>query len=586
MGRRSKETKKRSKGEKAPSTSTKKQKSNPSSKEEDSPVVTKTINYDDSSHSKVPMIPLEPDLDTLLYPLPGSEFLQKHLRQRAVHCTCAPGNEAQHAERVRDLCKEMFDLDVPSILRETSSDNVFLWLRKSINDLPVSNKKHGERELIQSIEISDVDTAVALHKIGGHATYCRAPPQVEQPLVSSLLRGTGLGCGQYDPSGDSMTCLGRGEVETFVSTLNHFTNWHYDFQENFTIQLSGVKRWTLQQGTIADPLRGCTPHYAAPQAVEAQLKAANLFDRKFQFGYPQDGVNAKGSVVYVDLKPGDVFYFPAGMWHKIETLEPGVSINVSLMATNYVSVVGQAIQHYLFQFPEWRQPLLHNPSSNALKHLQGLLDKLPTTLQGFCRADAIVPPILQFPPRFESMDGEVGDDDEGSEGWQVVNDEESTPEDKSEDEDNNDDGEAQGSIDEDELVESSDDDIVDPSDFDGYPLEWELELPEGKEITLVRNPLAVLHQMKEIKSFYRGDNEEESDGAAVFVLNVSYAGNEMHESAIRVVFASPKNCVTKLYKSFELSAKRSPSVQLKLTAEEEPFIRFLVFHGYITVQEK
>ena len=30
----------------------------------------------------------------------------------------------------------------------------------------------------------------------------------------------------------------RGEIEVFVSHKNHLTNWHYDFQHNFTIHLS------------------------------------------------------------------------------------------------------------------------------------------------------------------------------------------------------------------------------------------------------------------------------------------------------------------------------------------------------------
>ena len=90
-----------------------------------------------------------------------------------------------------------------------------------------------------------------------------------------MLRDVGLGCGQYDPTGERLSTLGRGEVETFIGTKGHLTDWHTDFQENFTIQLSGRKKWTLKQGTVKHPLRGTTPHYrSSSDVIENQIKAA------------------------------------------------------------------------------------------------------------------------------------------------------------------------------------------------------------------------------------------------------------------------------------------------------------------------
>lgn len=115
----------------------------------------------------------------------------------------------------------------------------------------------------------------ALHRSGSHAAYCRAPPLLEQHLVGNVLRATGLGGGHYHPPhGETVTLggnttLGRGEVELFISAAaspdtskergKHTTGWHTDFQENFTIQLSGIKRWTLRRGRIRHPLRATTP---------------------------------------------------------------------------------------------------------------------------------------------------------------------------------------------------------------------------------------------------------------------------------------------------------------------------------------
>ena len=51
----------------------------------------------------------------------------------------------------------------------------------------------------------------------------------------------------------------RSEVETFVSRAGNVTHFHFDFMENFTLQLSGRKRWRLKRSAIGVPLRGCTP---------------------------------------------------------------------------------------------------------------------------------------------------------------------------------------------------------------------------------------------------------------------------------------------------------------------------------------
>eukprot|EP00978_Attheya_sp_CCMP212_P047791 scaffold430725_cov63-Attheya_sp.AAC.1 len=249
----------------------------------------------------------------------------------------------------------MFGLDAKSIFSETSSDSVFVWLTDNTSTdkttgstsssqstqkskEPTGNDTSHSIPLIRSVEIPDPDTAFALHTTAGHATYCRAPPELEQRLVSTMLRETGLGCGQYDPSGTSAISMGRGEVEVFIGTAGHTTGWHTDFQENFTIQLSGSKKWTLRQGTVQYPLRGCTPHYASPETVESQLKAARLSNPTFQFDQHHLDTNGFGDEEEVLLETGDTLYFPAGMWHKVETVEPGVSINISLMGMNYATL--------------------------------------------------------------------------------------------------------------------------------------------------------------------------------------------------------------------------------------------------------
>lgn len=363
-----------------------------------------------------------------------------------------------------------------------------------------------------------------------------------------------------------MISMGRGEVETFISTENHLTNWHYDFQENFTIQLSGRKRWTLQQGKIKDPIRGCTPHYAAPEAVESQLKAAHLFDRKFQFGFPDTKVTATGCAESVDVKPGDVLYFPAGMWHKVETLEPGVSINVSLMASNYASIASHALHQLLFQDERWRRPILNNSRVTAIDHLKSLLKDLPSMIQQLERnggAEAILPPILRFPPAFRS----AGGDEEGK--WEDVTSREGDC--------NTDEGEESPEGDDEEEENQG---ILDPMEFDGFPENWSYNLELGETVKLSRNPLAALHKFTETTSFYDINNDRD-DGEDTFILNVNYAGNEMHQSAVRVVFRDSDGFAQSLYDCERENSDATKSI--KISEKNESHLKFLVFHGYLVI---
>jgi len=511
-------------------------------------------------------------LEQLVAPLDPHVFLRQCFRTCAVHCPALTHvqraakkngekmnpiyenndqdfskNESNDAalgeERTEWLREKLFDLDPESLLRETSSDAIFVWLQQAPSQpmarqsqplcaLPyltaaaVSASKIQHRpasvSLTHSIEVSDADAALALHKVG-HATYCRAPPHVEQFLVSSLLADTGLGCGQFSSSEPATSsgpltsnCLGRGEVEVFMSAVaGHQTDWHYDFQENFTIQLSGVKEWTLQHSTVKHPLRGVTPHYYCPETVEPQLKAAHLADPKFLFDHPQVGVNALGDTETVVVRPGDVLYFPAGMWHKVQVNEPGVSINISLMATNYATLTCQTLQHYLLKKEEWRESVVNSLENDVIAKLKTLLMELPGIIQDFEKqggAEAMIPPATRhgcaLPIReyTSSEEEEKHDDDDDEEIEEIIDCRK--PKNRS------------------------------LSKFSAQDLRAQM-----KSHRLARNPLASLLREEEILSFYKkGDDESENqveediddDDSEVYVLNVNYAGNECHESAVRV----------------------------------------------------
>jgi hypothetical protein len=460
-------------------------------------------------------------------------------------------------------------------MEETASESIFVWLQ--------SHQSSREDKKINSIEVSDVTMAHALYQ-AGHPTYCRAPPDFEEFVLGALLENTGLGCGQYDVSGQSMTSMGRAEVEVFVSTTKgHKTGWHADFQENFTVQLSGRKRWRLQRGTVAHVVRGITPHYAV-SSVEGQVKAGRLDQEDFAFGPPTVGVNATGPVEEVVLEAGDVLYFPAGMWHQIEVLEPGVSINCSLMATNYASLVCQSLQHVLLRRPEWRASICRpasSPSSSSSKKtsaptvtdtLQGLLQALPGIIQEWTHqygaAQGMLPPVLQH----GSIEAEEGGNDEQEESVDATDcrDEQGSGIVETDPESEH----VQDEMIEETVQDDEEDPIVDlrgepPSraDFDLSPATLKEKL---KTQRLARNPLALMLNEQELLRHYKPKNGS-TDGQ-IYILNVNYAGNEGQESHVRVRLQADESKLDRL---------SADALTSRFSKGKPTVLAWLVYFGYL-----
>lgn len=518
-------------------------------------------------------------LGEMLFPLPVNDFLDNHFRTNAIHIErrSNPSHHHRHHQTsiVSYLCSEhLFDLDIRQIFNETSSECIFLWLRPSNPGDP-----------LDSVEISDANSAYKLHTLGNHPAYCRAPPELESLLVSSLLRSTGLGCGHYiSPHGGGSgvegaeatvggmsTTLGRGEVELFIGTTSstataisrhdesidvssdnkkrsrsssssssssnrHATGWHTDFQENFTIQLSGVKQWTLRRGRVKHPLRGTTPHFVRDVGVvEDQLKALRLScpssEKKSlcyssEYGFEYNDSNAYGPEQTVTLHPGDVLYFPAGMWHKVETLEDGISLNVSLMGTSHAKLVCESLHHLLLGSGDegWREIVQCRPTTamnddgGETGRLQGLLAGLGRLVDDFVTnkggAQCLLPPVLCHPP----LPLTTGQTNEEYDECGNSNDEESA----TAEEDDEDGGLPLAEI------------VVSVENFIGPPQWNSLRPPNAK---IVRNPLATLIPMTDIIGFrHNGDERYTRVETRQYVLNVNYAGNEMMESHVRVIF--------------------------------------------------
>ena len=295
-----------------------------------------TLLVDHRTTSNAPPLEDPLTLDALLHPLSKEDFLRRHFRQR---CVVIRGGGA---ERAAALFPAASAGDVEEVVENTASERVMAWVRtggtvRTMDGLPPSRGTTA-----RSIDVDDPRNAMALHE-AGHALYCRAPPAIEETLVNALLKETSLG---LPPVRDAGPLAGRGEVEMFCARKGHVTAWHSDFQENFTVQLRGRKRWRLAQRREAHPLRGETPHFADDSVLWDQAKSRALGETLQSRKRPR----AAPGVEEVILDAGDVLYFPAGVFHEVESLDDdNISLNISLMAPTTAEVICSALRHRLLR---------------------------------------------------------------------------------------------------------------------------------------------------------------------------------------------------------------------------------------------
>ena len=277
-------------------------------------------------------------------------FLEEDFRRR---CVVVRG-------RGRSLKKVLGTYDVEELCETSASEAIHAWLKKGAE--------------IESVEV-EATAALKLHRFAGASLYFRLEEEREASLVGKFLRDTKLGL-----SG----CFGgRGEVEVFVARKGHVTNFHFDFQENFTLQVRGSKKWTLRWPTDFEepfhPLRARSHHFAdTPGVAEDQAKAEAFYERR----------NRRHRQREIILRPGDCLYFPAGMEHRVEALdEPNLSMNVSLMAPTNADVVTGALKHLLLKRTEFRERVSRTTKFQPLIDTC-LTDVLPTLRADFLAQEA------------------------------------------------------------------------------------------------------------------------------------------------------------------------------------------------------
>jgi ribosomal protein L16 Arg81 hydroxylase len=144
-------------------------------------------------------------------------------------------------------------------------------------------------------------------------------------------------------------------VDLFFAGPRSHLGVHYDTSHTFTVQLSGQRKWVVED------------------AVRLDEKLANARDPDFS---PNDELPIVGTTIEVTLQPGDALYVPAYCVHGVTGVTWSVSLGLGLRAFNEIDFVARLLEvaertSYI-EFP----PVESFPASTGELHVQAKLEFL------------------------------------------------------------------------------------------------------------------------------------------------------------------------------------------------------------------
>ena len=161
---------------------------------------------------------------------------------------------------------------------------------------------------------------------------------------------------------------------------------HFDKNENFTIQLTGAKRWQVGE----TPMVPATPDsYTLGSSTITPLLAPLLAEAQ----RPPERT--------VDLEPGTLLYVPRGTVHHTGAGEPSWSLNLSYCPSTWLDLLLVGLQGQLVASPHWRSTVTGagggDPAARDANCLPKLLAELRDALDDPAEAEALARAFLDRP---------------------------------------------------------------------------------------------------------------------------------------------------------------------------------------------
>lgn len=339
------------------------------------------------SLSMAPLI-LEPGLDSLAWPLSTKEFLDSVYQKKVWVCHAA-------SHRLESLRNDFCNFNPYELIHNSS--RVVVWMK---------DKKSGRMQYLDA----PPEVATACYS-AGHSLYFNPPVEIQRKYISELANDLGLDFGATLGCADEEECFG-GDIEVFAVSGKHVTPWHWDAQENFTVQLTGTKRWSVRAADIPHVLTNLHPSSSNQNGKREDMKVHRTCTNN-EITQPIEGYWGPEHGVYTFLlRPGSVMYLPAGIWHRVEAEdeEGSLSINFSMGGARWADFFQRRVATLLWKDPRWRERIHVKSPSAAREHLRQLLQTLPGLLSNVTPEDLLPDGIFgaNTASRVVEVEGDMG----------------------------------------------------------------------------------------------------------------------------------------------------------------------------------
>jgi len=160
---------------------------------------------------------------------------------------------------------------------------------------------------------------------------------------------------------------------------------HFDKNENFTIQLTGAKRWRVGE----TPMVPATPDSYTLGSAAIMPALAPLLEKAQR---PAERT--------VDLTPGTLLYVPRGTVHHTGAGEPSWSLNLSYSPAAWLNLLQVGLTQRLAASPRWRGIVTGvggDPAAQAVNPLPELLAELRALLDDPNEAEALTRAFFDRP---------------------------------------------------------------------------------------------------------------------------------------------------------------------------------------------
>lgn len=166
-----------------------------------------------------------------------------------------------------------------------------------------------------------------------------------------------------------------GVTSLFAVRGRHGTRLHLDWNENFTVQLRGTKRWRVARGP-SEFVENPVTNWSVGQPAPLHAHSTRLPERM-----PDDAPS------YL-LTPGSVLYVPRGYLHEVASIDASesLSLNMSFPPSPWGTLLSTLLGVRLLEDPRFRDGV--RGAFGSAWGRDSFLQRLPAMMEAFAREAA------------------------------------------------------------------------------------------------------------------------------------------------------------------------------------------------------